>query len=64
MANHVLIFPELNVFWNAVTLLLIFIMAYEITMLDLDGQQKEKKHLVKIAILFVLVITEIVTPHM
>lgn len=60
MTNHVLIFPELSIFWNAVALLLIFIMAYEMTILDLDGRQNEKKHLIKIAISFLLVMAEIV----
>lgn len=64
MANHVLIFPELSVFWNAVSLLLIFIIAYEMAMLDLDGRQNEQKHLVKIVILFTLMMTEMVAPHM
>lgn len=64
MANYVLIFPELSVFWNAVALLLIFIMAYEMTMLDLDGRQNEQKHLVKVVILFTLVMAEIVVPRM
>lgn len=56
MADYVLIFPELSVVQNAIALLLIFVIAYEQTMLDLDGRQNERKHLVKIAILFVLVI--------
>lgn len=56
MADYVLIFPELSVVQNAVALLLIFIMAYEWNMLDLDGRSNERKHIVKIAILFALVI--------
>ncbi len=49
-------FPELSVVQNAVILLLIFIMAYEQTMLDMDSRQNERKHIVKIAILFTLAI--------
>lgn len=56
MADYVLMFPELSIVQDAVILLLIFIMAYEWNMLDLDGRQNERKHIVKIAILFALVI--------
>lgn len=56
MADYVLIFPELSTVWNAVTWLLILIFGYEMTMLDLDGQQNERKHIVKATILFALVI--------
>lgn len=56
MADYVLMFPELSVIQNAVALLLIFAIAYESTMLDLDGRQNERKHIVKIAILLALAI--------
>lgn len=56
MADYVLMFPELSIVQDAVILLLIFIMSYEWNMLDLDGRQNERKHIVKIAILFALVI--------
>lgn len=56
MADYVLMFPELSVVQNAVALLLIFIIAYEQTMLDLDGRQNERKHVAMIAILFAIVI--------
>lgn len=54
--KNVLMFPELSVVQNAVALLLIFAIAYEQTKLDMDGRQNERKHLVKTAILFALVI--------
>lgn len=56
MADYVLMFPELSIVQDAVILLLIFIMSYEWNMLDLDDRQNERKHLVKIAILFAIVI--------
>lgn len=56
MADYVLMFPELSVAQNAIALLLIFVIAYEQTMLDLDGRQNERKHVVMIAILFAIVI--------
>lgn len=56
MADYVLMFPELSVVRNAIAWLWIIIMAYELTMLDQDSRQNERKHIVKIAILFALVI--------
>lgn len=56
LVDFVLMFPELSVVQNAIALLWIIIMAYELTMLDLDGRQNERKHIVKIAILFALMI--------
>lgn len=56
MADYLLMFPELSVAWNAVDLLLIFVIAYEMTMLDLDSQQNERKHIVKATILIAIVI--------
>ncbi|GHN47135.1 hypothetical protein ME799_07410 [Lactobacillus delbrueckii] len=54
--NFMLMLPELSVVRNAIALLWIIIMAYELTMLDQDSRQNERKHIVKIAILFALVI--------
>lgn len=60
MADYVLIFPELSVAQNAVALMLIIIIAYELTMLDLDSQPNERKHIVKVAMLFALLAAEVI----
>lgn len=53
MADYVLM---LSVGWNVVAWLWVIITAYELLMAELDGRQNERKHIVKIVILFALVI--------
>ena len=60
MADCVLMLPELSVDWNVAAWLWIIIAAYEMTMLDLDGRQNERKHIVKLVLLLAILIVAVV----
>lgn len=59
MADFVLMLPELSVGWNVATLLWIIIMSYELTMLDQDSRQNERKHIVKLVLLLAILIVAV-----
>lgn len=59
MADYVLMLPELSVSWNVAAWLWIIIMSYELTMLDQDSRQNERKYIVKLVLLLAILIVAV-----
>lgn len=53
-------FPELSAGWNLAAWLWIIIASYEMTMLDQDGRQNERKHIVKLVLLLAILIAAVI----
>ena len=51
--KHFLIAPDLSVELNIALLVWIILISYEMTMLDSDGHENERKHLITIVLLLV-----------